>query len=111
MRMVSTRRSTFAMKCIECEHDLIAPERSEHQDERYILHFWRCPKCDCCFEVISPADTKSIEKIMRKIDDMLAMRDVFPLPLVAQGSQKRQPQDHSRPMVPFLQRPSRNAAT
>jgi len=83
MRMVSNRRSSFAMTCTQCDHELFAPERSEHRDERHILHHWRCPKCDCCFDVISPADTKSIEGIMKKIEDMIAKRDVSPLPLVA----------------------------
>jgi hypothetical protein len=71
------------MTCIQCDHELSAPERSEHRDERHILHRWRCPKCDCCFDVISLADTKSIEGIMKKIEDMIAKRDVSPLPLVA----------------------------
>jgi hypothetical protein len=71
------------MKCIQCDHELIAPERSEYRDERQIAYFWHCSKCDCCFEVISPTDTKSIEGVMRRIEDIMARRGVCPLPLVA----------------------------
>jgi hypothetical protein len=55
--IASKRRSSFGTDCVQCGNELIAPERSEHRDERHILHLWRCPKWDCSFEVISPADT------------------------------------------------------
>jgi hypothetical protein len=83
MRMVSDRHRNFAMTCVQCSNELIAPEWSDHRDERHILHLWRCPKCDCCFEVISPADTKSIEKAMRRIEGILTRADAFPLRVVA----------------------------
>jgi hypothetical protein len=74
--MASDRRSKLAMTCAQCSKELAFPEWSEHRDERRIIHFWRCPKCDCCFEVISPADTRSIKGIMRRIEDIMKRRDV-----------------------------------
>jgi hypothetical protein len=71
------------MDCIQCGFELIAPEWSEYRDGRHILHLWRCPKCDCCFEVISPADTKAIKEIMTKIEAVVRRGDTSPLPLVA----------------------------
>jgi hypothetical protein len=75
--VVSKRRSSFGIDCIQCANDLIAPDRSKYRDERQVVHLWHCPKCDFCFEVITPADTRSIEDIMRRIEDILLRRDVF----------------------------------
>jgi len=33
-----------------------APERSEYRQGRHILHLWRCPKCDYCFEGFGEVD-------------------------------------------------------
>jgi hypothetical protein len=79
----STRRSSFGMGCVQCDNELIAPESSEYRDERHILHRWGCPKCDCRFEVISPADTKSIRDVMTRIEAVVTRRDVSPSTLVA----------------------------
>jgi hypothetical protein len=81
--VASKGRSSFGVDCVQCDNDLIAPERSEHRDERHILHLWRCPKCDCCFEVLSPADTKSIKDIMRRIEGIMTRSDAYRLPLGA----------------------------
>ena len=84
MRTVaSKRRSSFGTDCVQCGDELIAPDRSEYRDERHILHLWRCSKCDCSFEVISPADTKSIEGIMTRIEDIMRRRDASQPRLVA----------------------------
>jgi hypothetical protein len=80
--IASKRRSSFGTDCVQCGIELIAPKRSEHRDERHILHLSRCPKCDCSFEVISPADTKSIkrrhdnDRRYHDGDDLLASRVV-----------------------------------
>ena len=77
------RRSSFGINCVQCDNDLIAPERSEYRDGRHIRHFWRCAKCHCCFEVVSPADTRPIKDIMTRIEDIMKRDDVFPSRLVA----------------------------
>ena len=83
MWIVPDRRSKFAMTCVKCCNELIAPEWSARRDESQIVHLWRCPKCECRFEVISPADTRSIEVIMRRIEKTLKRRDVPRSRLVA----------------------------
>ena len=84
MRMIaSKRRSSFGTNCVQCDNELIAPERSEYRDERQIRHFWCCSKCECSFEVISPSHTKSIKEIMRRIENIMRRRDVFSSRLVA----------------------------
>jgi ribosomal protein L37AE/L43A len=72
----SKRRSSFGMGYVQCDNELIAPESSEFRDERHILHLWRCPKCDTYFEVISPADTKSIKDVMARIEDIVTWGDI-----------------------------------
>ena len=64
--IASKRRSSFGTNCVQCDNELIAPERSEYRDERQ-RHLWRCPKCDRSFEVILPADISSMEDIVRRI--------------------------------------------
>jgi hypothetical protein len=81
--VASKRRSSFGIDCVQCDNELIAPERSEYRDERQIRHLWRCPKCDCCFEVILPADTKSIKDIMTRIEALITRDEISPLRLVA----------------------------
>jgi len=83
MRTASNRRSSFGTSCIQCSDELIAPERSEYRNERQIVHFWHCSKCDHGFEVISPADTKSIREIMTRIENIVTRGEVLPLQLVA----------------------------
>ena len=78
MRIIpSRRRSSFGKNCVQCDNELIAPERSECRNERQIRHFWHCSKCDCSFEVLLPARTKSIKDIMRRIEDVMRRRDAF----------------------------------
>lgn len=84
MRMIaSKRRSSFGTNCVQCGNELIAPERSEYRDGRQIRHFWHCSKCEWSFEVVAPSDTKSIENIMIRIEDIMRRRDVFRSRLVA----------------------------
>jgi transcriptional regulator NrdR family protein len=66
-----SRRSTFAVSCIKCSKELIAPVKSEYHDGGHIRHMWLCPKCTACFD--------TLEQI--PIEDMTA-DDVVP-PLVA----------------------------
>jgi hypothetical protein len=70
MSMVTHRSSSFGIECIKCCDEVIAPEGSECRNERQVHHFWRCPKCDCCFEslVSFPADGKSLKDVMTRGD-------------------------------------------
>jgi hypothetical protein len=34
--MTSTRRSSFGMRCVHCDNELIAPQWTEHRSERLI---------------------------------------------------------------------------
>ena len=84
MRMTAPkRRSSFGTNCVRCDSELIAPERSEYHDDGQIRHFWQCSRCDCSFEVVPPTHTKSIEDIMRRIEDIMRRRGACPLRLVA----------------------------
>jgi len=56
--IAATRRSSFGMRCAHCDNELIAPEWTEHRDERHVRHLWHCWRCDCCFETV--VDTTKI---------------------------------------------------
>jgi hypothetical protein len=47
--MVPDRRSTFGIKCVRCDNELIGPEKSEYQDGKFICHRWFCPMCTTSF--------------------------------------------------------------
>jgi hypothetical protein len=79
----SKRRSSFGIDCVQCDNEVIAPERSEYRDERQVLHFWHCTTCDYCFEVIAPSDTKSIKDILGRVEDIVTRHEISPLRLVA----------------------------
>ena len=83
LTIASKRRSSFGIECVQCDSELIAPERSEYCNDSEIRHVWRCWKCDVCFEVISPADTKSVEDIMARIAAIVTWEDNSPSRLVA----------------------------
>ncbi len=50
--MASARRSSFGMRCADCDNELIAPEWTEHRDERHVRHLWHCWRCGCSFETV-----------------------------------------------------------
>jgi hypothetical protein len=63
MRMTAPkRRSSFGTNCVQCDHELIAPEWSEYRSKQQNRHHWRCCKCDCCFETV--VDRKVMEDLM-----------------------------------------------
>ena len=82
---VLDRRSLFGVTCVRCGNDLIAPEKSEHLDDRRIRHLWRmsslavifgrhlwrCQKCGVRFEVFLrfPAEAKSIRDLKTKMEN------------------------------------------
>jgi hypothetical protein len=53
------------MHCVQCDTELVAPERSEYWSkrhawsDRHACHIWLCPTCSACFEslVSLPTDT------------------------------------------------------
>jgi hypothetical protein len=75
---VSTRHSSFGMKCVQCGNELIAPERSEYWSDKRTCHIWYCRKCSCCFDslVLFTAETKSMKNTTTR-------DDIFPSLLVA----------------------------
>ena len=38
------------MHCVQCNTELVAPERSEYWSDRHACHIWLCPTCSACFE-------------------------------------------------------------
>jgi len=49
---VSNRRSTFGIRCVRCDYELIAPEKSHYCNGTHIRHRWFCPKCAARFQSI-----------------------------------------------------------
>ena len=39
------------MRCVQCNTELVAPERSEYWSDKHACHIWLCPTCSACFEV------------------------------------------------------------
>jgi hypothetical protein len=70
--MVPERRSTFGTNCVRCGNELIAPEKSELRDGKYVRHLWLCSQCATCFA--------SLEVIPV---DAMTSDDIFPPLLVA----------------------------
>jgi len=50
--IASACRSSFGMRCLRCGNELIAPEWTEHRNDRHIRHFWQCGKCHCRFKTV-----------------------------------------------------------
>ena len=75
MRMAFSRRSSFGMKCIQCGHELIAPERSEFRRNSRARHIWHCEKCSCCFETLGlfPAGAQTTKHRMVRDDNYLSV--------------------------------------
>ena len=76
-------RSLFGVTCVRCGNDLIAPEKSEHLDDRRIRHLWHCPKCRVRFEAFLrfPAEAKSIRDLKTKMEISQPLREVSRLRL------------------------------
>jgi len=52
------------MHCVQCNTELVAPERSEYWSDRHACHIWLCPRCRACFEslVSFPTDSESMRE-------------------------------------------------
>jgi hypothetical protein len=70
--MVPNLRSTFGIRCVCCDEELIAPDKSEYRAGAHIRHLWNCPNCSARFE--------SIEQIPV---EAMTTDDIFPALLVA----------------------------
>ena len=64
MTTLSSHRPIFGINCTQCRDLLIAPEWSEYEDERHVLHLWSCTNCGCQFETTAflPAAESMNEK-------------------------------------------------
>lgn len=76
MTTLSNRRPIFGMNCPECGDLLIAPEWSEYEDERHVLHLWSCTDCGCEFE------TEALLPAAEAVDDAATIKAFFPSLLV-----------------------------
>lgn len=83
LTIASKRRSSFGIECVQCDSELIAPERSEYFEGSDIRHIWHCGKCDSCFEVISPSENESIDNIMARISAIVTWENNSSSRLVA----------------------------
>ena len=75
MGIISNRRSSFGMKCIQCSDEMIAPERSEFCNDGRARNFWYCEKCSCRFETLVSfsATTNSTKYPMTRDDNYLSL--------------------------------------
>ena len=70
-------RSMFGMTCVGCGNDLVAPERSDHLEDRRIRHLWHCSKCRICFEAFLrfPTEAKSVSDLKTTLEISQPMPD------------------------------------
>ena len=54
------------MRCVQCDTELVAPERSEYWSNRHACHIWLCPTCSACFKsrVWFTTDIESMKDIL-----------------------------------------------
>jgi DNA-directed RNA polymerase subunit RPC12/RpoP len=53
-------RLSILIQCVRCGNELIAPEKSELRDGRYIGHLWLCPKCHAKFETLESVPVEAL---------------------------------------------------
>jgi hypothetical protein len=55
------------MRCVQCNTELVAPERSEYWSDKHACHIWLCPTCSACFEslVSFPTDAEPSSEVTR----------------------------------------------
>ena len=66
------RRSMFmfGIQCVRCNHEIIAPHKSEFLDDKVIRHVWHCPRCEARFESFPrfPAHARLVRDVMLRVD-------------------------------------------
>jgi transcriptional regulator NrdR family protein len=60
----------FGMRCVRCDHEIIAPIKTELLDDKVIRHLWQCPGCKARFESLPrfPKDAKLVKEVMKSFD-------------------------------------------
>ena len=60
----------FGMRCVRCDHEIIAPIEAELLDDKVIRHLWHCPCCKARFESFPrfPNDAKLVKEVMKSVD-------------------------------------------
>ena len=60
----------FGIQCVRCDHEIIAPHRTELLDDKVIRHIWHCPSCKARFKSFPrfPANAKSVKEVMFSAD-------------------------------------------
>jgi transcription elongation factor Elf1 len=60
----------FGIQCVRCNHEIIAPHKSELLDDEVIRHLWHCPCCKAMFESFPrfPKNAKSVREVMMRVD-------------------------------------------
>ena len=64
------RMFMFGMRCVRCDHEIIAPHHTELLDDKVIRHLWHCPCCKARFESFPrfPKDAKLVRDVMLSVD-------------------------------------------
>ena len=57
----------YGIRCVRCDHEIIAPHKTEFLDDKIIRHLWHCPRCKALFE--SFPDFANCEISARNNDD------------------------------------------
>jgi hypothetical protein len=67
---VMKKRRMFGIHCVRCDHEIIAPHKTEFLDDRVIRHLWQCPRCKARFESSPrfPENAKSISQLAAHVD-------------------------------------------
>jgi hypothetical protein len=64
------KRGMFGIHCVRCDHEIIAPHRTELLDDKLIRHLWDCPNCKARFESFPrfPKNARLVKEVMTKVD-------------------------------------------
>jgi len=110
---MNNRRSMFmfGMRCVRCEHEIIAPRKTELLDDKVIRHLWHCLSCKARFVSFPrfPANAKSVKDVMFSVGNIGAglagrrfrLGSDFEEQLVYGASLLASGQLASRPLCPF----------
>jgi hypothetical protein len=60
----------FGMRCVRCNHEIIAPHKTELLDDEVIRHLWHCACCKAMLESFPrfPANAKLVRDVMMSVD-------------------------------------------